>query len=419
MRLAILGTDSDIIELAEAAYRNAHTIEWVGDIRPNDAAALAQIAGPLTDRANEWEWLLDRGIVDAVLMGRGSVAADLRAERVKRLAVEGVPMLVVHPAFDSVLPCYEIDMARRESGGLIRHYNPLAQHPIVVQLAEWLSGDGAQLGHVGSIHQLTSERRVAVADRDRVLAHFARDVELLAAVAGDIRRVTAIGPSLDAASFASLQIQMAADNASSLRWSVNYARTGSTGLEFSLLGENGIVRLQISDDPIPVWQLTSDVDGSETSEILEPHNPAEVAIAKLANEIATREVPDQEQQGSTWDTAIRAMEVVDAAELSLQKGRTIEVYQQQLTERLAFRGTMAAFGCGLLLLAFVSIVVIAILGGAEGIVRQRLLPAWPLILLAMLAFFLLLQAVPFLSRTQSLDGATSQSKPPQKVDRHQ
>src|SRR2546430_1886808 len=125
MKLAILGTDSDIIELAVAAGRNAHTITWTGDVRSNDTAALTQIVGALPDRANEWEWLLDRGIMDAVLVGRGSANSELRTERVKRLTVEGVPMLIVHPAFESVLPCYEIDMARRESGGLIRHYNPL------------------------------------------------------------------------------------------------------------------------------------------------------------------------------------------------------------------------------------------------------------------------------------------------------
>src|SRR5437879_9463 len=101
MKLAILGTDSDIIELANAATRNGHTITWTGDVRSSDAAAFAQIVGALPDRANEWEWLLDRGIVDAVLVGRGSANSELRTERVKRLAVEGVPMLIVHPAFES------------------------------------------------------------------------------------------------------------------------------------------------------------------------------------------------------------------------------------------------------------------------------------------------------------------------------
>ena len=92
------------------------------------------------------------------------------------------------------------------------------------------------------------------------------------------------------------------------------------------------------------------------------------------------------------------MEVVDAVELSLQKGRTIEVFQQQLTEQLAFRGTMAALGCGLLLLVFFGVIGVAMLGGAEGVMRQRLAPAWPIILLAVLAFFLLLQAVPLLAQ---------------------
>ena len=101
------------------------------------------------------------------------------------------------------------------------------------------------------------------------------------------------------------------------------------------------------------------------------------------------------------------MEVVDAAELSLQKGRTIEVFQQQLTERLAFRGTMAAFGCGLMLLAFFAVVAITLLGGAESVLKQRIAPAWPLILLALLAVFLSLQAVPFLVNKKPPGGNAS------------
>ena len=92
------------------------------------------------------------------------------------------------------------------------------------------------------------------------------------------------------------------------------------------------------------------------------------------------------------------MEVVDAVELSLQKGRTIEVFQQQLTERLAFRGTMAALGCGLLLIVFLAVVLVAVLGGAEGLVQEKIVPGWPLLLLAVLVFFLLLQAVPMLAQ---------------------
>jgi hypothetical protein len=108
------------------------------------------------------------------------------------------------------------------------------------------------------------------------------------------------------------------------------------------------------------------------------------------------------------------MEVVDAVELSLEKGRTIDVYQQQLTERTAFRGTMAALGCGLLMFGFVAIILVTLLGGAEGAVGRRLLPGWPAVLLAVLALFLALQVIPLL--VQKAKQVPSQTTPP--VDPH-
>jgi hypothetical protein len=100
---------------------------------------------------------------------------------------------------------------------------------------------------------------------------------------------------------------------------------------------------------------------------------------------------------STWEAATRAMEVVDTVDLSLQKGRTVDVHQQQLTERLAFRGTMAAIGCGLLLVGFAVTVFVTLLGGVEGLAGQKIAPAWPIVLLVVLSLFLLLQAVPMLA----------------------
>jgi H+/Cl- antiporter ClcA len=101
---------------------------------------------------------------------------------------------------------------------------------------------------------------------------------------------------------------------------------------------------------------------------------------------------------STWNAATRSMEVVDAVELSLEKGRTLDVHQQELTERLAFRGTMAAMGCGLLMVGFFVFIIVSLFGAAEGEQRTKLISSWPAILLAVLAFFLLLQCAPLLVR---------------------
>jgi hypothetical protein len=396
MKLAVLGTDSEILRLAAAAREEGYLIVWVGDVRQNDAAAIWPLASDRTDRAAEWELLLGHGVVDAVLMGRGDSTTDLRAEQLKRLVVEAIPVLVVHPLFESVLPYYEVDMTRRETGGIVQHYNPIAGLPVADRLADWVRN-----GHpaIGAIHQVTFERRSADSTRVGVLGHLARDVELLAAVAGDIRRVSAIGPAAVDSSFASLQIQMSATEMSSLRWSVASSPINSAGMQLKLLGERGTITLQeVNGEAGDVqWHLNTTVEGTSETETISAEHPARRAIERLATAVVDSD-PEERAAASTWPAATRDMEVVDAVELSLQKGRTIEVFQQQLTEQLAFRGTMAALGCGLLLLVFFGVIGVAMLGGAEGVMRQRLAPAWPIILLAVLAFFLLLQAVPLLAQ---------------------
>jgi hypothetical protein len=294
-----------------------------------------------------------------------------------------------------VLPYYEVDMSRRESGGIVRHYNAVRGHPIIQEVAAWV-----RQGHstLGTIHQITCERRLVDAARQSTLEQLARDVELLAAVAGDIRRVTAIGPRVGDPSFASLQIQMTTSGPASASWSVRSSHGTASGLETSLIGEHGTAVLSINDHPAAgrqaAWELSTVTHDQQVRRELEPFDAPDAAIDQLVQAIAEASAEGR-SASSTWDAATRAMEVVDAVELSLEKGRTIDVYQQQLTERLAFRGTMAALGCGLLLVGFLAIVLVTILGGAEGAVGRRLVPAWPLILLAVLATFLAMQLVPF------------------------
>ena len=412
MNFAILGTDPDILLLAAAARNAGHKIVWLGDVRREDEAAIGRPAGNLADRASEWELLLDRKLADGVFVGRGTANDDLRAEQLKRLVAEAMPLLIVHPILESVLPYYEIDMARRETSAVVQHFNPLVDLPVATDLAIWV-----RCGHpeIGAIHQLTCERKVTSAARGDVLACIARDVELLAAVGGDIRRVSAIGPATPDASFASLQVQMTTTIVASLRWSVGGV-ANIEAFQLALLGEHGTITLRESgpaSQADAAWQLEIAHGDQQDVQSLPAFDPAKAAIARFAEAIAEPSI-EHRAAASTWAAATRAMEVVDAVELALQKGRTIEVFQQQLTERLAFRGTMAAMGCGLLLLAFFAVVAVAMLGGAEGIVQQRLLPSWPLILLAVLAFFLFLQAIPMLAQKRITGRENPPATPPSK-----
>jgi hypothetical protein len=397
MKLAVLGTDADIVRLVAAAAAEGHEVVWLGDVRADDERAISRFVPRLDDRSPQWELLLDRTIADAVLVGRGAAGDELRAEQLKRLATEKVPLLVVHPAIDSVLTYYELDMVRRETGGVLRHYNPVAGHPILFDLAEWMRD-----GHptVGAIHQLTCERRAVSTGRANVMRLVARDVELMASVAGSIRRVSAIGPGIRDASFAALQIQMTTDGRASLRWAVGSPASLGNGMQLTLVGERGAVSLHVPDDSPSgegaEWQLETNDGTHLDTEQLPPHQAPRVAIQQLDTTIAQGDT-NGGPPVSTWEAATRAMEVVDAVDLSLQKGRTIDVYQQQLTQQLAFRGTMAALGCGLLLVGFAVTVFITLVGGAEGAGGRKMLPAWHLVLAVLLLVFLLLQAVPLLA----------------------
>jgi predicted dehydrogenase len=396
MHFAILGTDPDLLRLAEAAAAQGHNINWIGDVRPDDADAVLRLAPNLSDQSADWELVLDRGTADAVIVGRGTSSIELRAEQLKRLAAEAMPMLVVHPACDSVLPYYEVDMTRREMGGVVRHYNPVANHPIFAELATWVRD-----GHpdIGSIHQVTCERRITEASRGNVLRCLARDVEPLAVVAGDIRRVSAIGPKIDQPSFASLHVQMTCGGAASVRWSLGSPTSADGDLVMTLVGQRGSIRLLVFDasaanDSQP-WQLETIGVADQDRQTLDSFDPASATIRQFVQ--AASATSDAERRDMcTWNTATRAMEVVDAVELSLEKGRTLDVHQQQFTERLAFRGTMAALGCGLLLVGFAALTLVALFGTAEGNERRQLISGWPMILLAVLALFLLLQCAPLL-----------------------
>lgn len=395
MKLAVLGTDSDVAALLSAAVKDGHEITWLGDVRSEDEPALRALTSERVARLTEWETLLDHATADAVLIGRGAAGDELRIEQLKRLVADAVPLLVVHPATLSVLVYYELDMVRRGTGAIVRHYNPLAGHPKLSEVAHWVREGHESIGHV---LQVALTRHVGSGSREVVLDGLARDAELLAAVVGDIRQVSAIGPrempgatgiGNPPVSYASLQVQMTTPVPATVRWSVVPSAGESGKIELALIGERGTITV--------------------TQSTLPPFDAPKAAIQQLTAAVERGAPADS----STWDKATRAMEVVDAVELSLQKDRTIEVHQQQLTEQLAFRGTMAALGCGLLLLGTVVMIVASIAGGFNWLPLRPMIRSWHIVLLGVLAFFLLLQFVPLLvSKRRRQKSDPSEADPP-------
>jgi hypothetical protein len=94
----------------------------------------------------------------------------------------------------------------------------------------------------------------------------------------------------------------------------------------------------------------------------------------------------------TWQDACREVEIAATVERSLARGRTIELYDEEISEEATFKGLMAVGGCGVLFLGLLGLIVAAALDGLQLSFRHHFLwRLWPVYLLFPIVVFLGLQ----------------------------
>lgn len=377
MKIALLGIDPESLVLLEAAERAGHSIAWCGD--PSDKIDDAHLA--LSD-PDEFRDLFDQHVVDVVIVGVGSQSEEVRVEQIKELAKSGQTLLLLHPVTSSVLAYHEIDLARTESEAIVRVYNPLAAAPAAEILRRWVAEADDR---VGPIEQIVAERRLVDRSRPMVLWHFARDVQLLGHLAGRFDRLGSHGIDADDLAYGALAVQLAGPSRVPVRWSVAPGDSCAT-LQVALLGERGRIVAEFDEHDRPA-SCEIIVEGAATSLPLEAGDPAAATLAELAAARANG-VPE-----SNFSAALEAMELTDTIEISLRRGRMIDVHHQQLTEQLAFKGTMSALGCGALLVLPPVLLIVGWVAEQVGI-PLPIARSWALILAVVLALFVALQALP-------------------------
>ncbi len=396
MKFALLGIDRESLDLARTAVGAGHEIVWCGDVAGFEGSLAELLGATVEDFADQWEVLYDGGVCDAVLVGKGATPSDLRAEQINQLVKSGVAVLATFPAIDSVLAFYEIDMARNESGAVLHHYNPLVeQRQAIGECATWIGEPHPELG---AVEQIVWHRPLADRTREQTLWHFARDVELLCQVAGRLNRLGAHGSPNEQTTYAGLSVQLLGDSNVPVRWEVGPVEQ-SAHARLTLVAARGSLTVEFDEQGHAIQTAVSQAGQTRATQIAVSQDAATV----LDRFVAAVESPNG--QMTTWPSALRAMELADTIEISLRRGRMIDVHHQQLTEQLAFKGTMSAVGCGVLMI----LPPLLLVGGwlAE-LVGLPIANYWPHALLLLLVAFLIFQLVPKLILGTTKDSLPSE-----------
>ena len=384
MNFAFLGIDSESILLARAAISAGHQIVWCGDLAEQGNLLEDLMGGVPEDWGDQWEVLYDKSACDAIIVGRGGVAPELCAEQINQLIKNEVAILVTFPVVDSVLKFYEIDMTRNESGAVLHHFNPLVEQQSTIQeCSQWIQEQHPQ---IGAIEQVLWRRPLIDRSLEQTLWHFARDVEMLDRVAGRLNRLGAFGSPDEQATYAGLSVQLMGKSEVPVRWEVGPVEK-SAWAQLMLVAQHGSVTVDFNELG-QAMQLELNHSGESQATPIESVDAPQNALNRFIGAVQSEGTPL-----TTWSSALHAMELTDTIEISLRRGRMIDVHHQQLTEQMAFKGTMSAFGCGVLMVLPPLLLLAGWLGELAGL---PVADYWPHGLLLLLMAFLVIQVLPSL-----------------------
>ncbi len=390
MKLAILGDDGALAAAQAVAATGQDALVWICECSAAAAADLARLA-PAARVTDDWESLLEGRVADVVLVGRGA-DQERRAEQLRKLVQAGVPAVVVHPAVDSMLVYYELEMIREQVGGRLAPLLIDRKRGSIEHALELLSAGDAG---VGPVEQISLERQMADRGETSVRRQLARDADLAQIFAGELNQVSALAPADGQRAYANLGVQWAGPADVPVRWTVGPVMERLGG-RLTLLGRTG--KLVIDMPESGGWTVTKSRGGESTSYAFPADDAGQAAVRQIRDALEPAPV------APTWTEAARTLELADAVERSLAKGRTITLYDEDYSEQHTFKGKMAAAGCSLLMLSL----ALLFIGAAAAQLGVPLAGYTPWFLAVVLVGFLLLQTLTLVFPPQDSPAADNQ-----------
>jgi hypothetical protein len=327
VKLALLGADSDMLDLLRTLAESADRIIVAYGVPENFRQPIQDLS-PLVQFRDDWEALLHESVADALIVAsrRGSDVAAQRSEQLRKVAQSGMPLLVIHPACEAIVV-----------------YSPDKYHPALETIHKWAS-DPAQ-SPLGQVEQVIVERELSNRDSDELRHQLARDMELLRRLVGEVRRVNALGGALAGGPF-HFSVHVEGRRQILGRWSLA-GGAAEYAAEIRVIGSQGAAVSRCGPGSHD-WSLVVNDQRLE----LPRYDARRAALDQLRRAVSEGDSPE-----SDWMAACRAQEIAEAAERSVQRGRTVELLLEDHSEEGTFKGVMAAGSCLLLMLSLVFLVI--------------------------------------------------------------
>jgi len=410
LNIALLGIDDEAVALVrEIARDSAHRLQFFAPAIDNSAAdkevaaaiAEVRVLCPQAELVDHWERLLAPGICDAVVVAGPRGFAE-RFEQLRRFVQERIPVFATHPPSMALIEAYELEMVRQEVDA------PLWSLLVVKDDFDMWYGKEYPLVEVPEIAQaplvlknLLCERYVSKRTREGVLGALARDIDFIRDLCGEISQVATLsgheattqGSRRD---WTGLTVELQTAWAGVVRWSAEPAGTWS-GLRVRTSGEDCSHTVAIREKPEGA-EIEYTVSRQWQPDVTAQWRSSGYRLSMIAGR--TTHALAGFKTHSNWTETIRTLELVEAVEKSLRKGRTISVGVEGRTESDAFKGTMASVGCVLLIVGLLVVIGSAVmLKIAEKVGNQALVNIfkwWPALLVGIFGVFLVLQLLRFI-----------------------
>ena len=188
MNIALFGADGQSISLVQSMTATGRNVVCFACDIPSAFITAVEELFPNGIEARPWELLLDTSQFDVVVVAP-SDDVDRRARQLPKLVQVGVPMILLHPACESIVG-YELEMIRKDAGGVLIPVSPGVYHPAMFRLEQLAR---APSGELGRVQQLTFDRELADRTEESVLRQFAQDAMLIRLILGDATKRTGPG----------------------------------------------------------------------------------------------------------------------------------------------------------------------------------------------------------------------------------